>query len=405
MPFHPRVTVGERGQASFEWLAVVALVASMLGLGAALAQAGYVGRRVTREMARAICIVGAGDCARDREPCVVGSQENSQGMTVDLAFVHFGEDGYALVEHRSDGTVAVTVEHGYAFGVQAAGGASAELHAGGLDATAGGEIAASLIARYGRGQTWIVGSDAEAGRLLDDLDDAPEPDVKSGHGAWQGAVGAIAGLDGLMSFDVAHGALTFDHEAGSQVDRRTGHRTLYVQSSWTGEAEIGDVLGVSGGQVGETYAVELDAAGHPLDLRVIAAGSFAGSQDLPGVVQPVVGLLERGTSEDRIYEVTAHLDLTDARNLAAARELLDAVARRRATARPSQALRRLIDERGTVEARVLQQQTSTHSASLSAAFDGAQFGAGAHVEQRTQKLVAATSRGLDGQWLSRTDCV
>ncbi|MDX6715800.1 MAG: hypothetical protein QOH30_2358, partial [Baekduia sp.] len=54
---------GQGGQASLEWLAVVALVATVLGLGAALAQAGYVGRRVTREMARAVCLVGAGDCA------------------------------------------------------------------------------------------------------------------------------------------------------------------------------------------------------------------------------------------------------------------------------------------------------------------------------------------------------
>jgi hypothetical protein len=214
-----------------------------------------------------------------------------------------------------------------------------------------------------------------------------------------------AGASGLVSLDAAHGALTFDHEAGSQVDRRTGHRTLYVQSSWTGEGGAAGVLGVSGGHAGETYAVELDAAGRPLDLRVLAAGSFAGSRDLPGVVQPVVGLLEDGTPAGRVYEVTAHLDLTDARNLAAARELLDAVARRRATAEPSQALRRLIDERGTVEARVLRQESSSEDGGLQATLSWAQMGGKAHVEQRTQQLVAATSRGLDGQWLPRTDCV
>jgi hypothetical protein len=378
----------------------------MLGLGAALAQAGYVGRRVTREMARAVCIVGSGDCARDREPCVVGSVENSQAVTVSLAILHLGEDGSALVEHRSDGTVAVTVEQGYALGVAAAGGARAELDAGGLDVTVGGEVTASLIARHGKGRTWIVGSDAEAKDLLDHLGDAPEPDAVSQAGDWEGAVGTSAGVSGLVSLDAAHGALTFDHEAGAQVDRRTGHRTLYVQSSWTGEGGAGGgVLGVSGGHAGETYAVELDAAGRPLDLRVLAAGSFAGSRDLPGVVQPVVGLLENGTSSGRVYEVTAHLDLTDARNLAAARELLDAVARHHATAEPSQALRRVIDERGTVEARVLQQQSSSDDAGLHVALSWAQMGGKAHVEHRTQQLVAATSRGLDGQWLPRTDCV
>ena len=50
------------------------------------------GRRVTREMARAICLVGRGDCRRDQEPCVVGSQANRQGMTVHLLFYRLGED-------------------------------------------------------------------------------------------------------------------------------------------------------------------------------------------------------------------------------------------------------------------------------------------------------------------------
>jgi hypothetical protein len=27
------------------------------------------------------------------------------------------------------------------------------------------------------------------------------------------------------------------------------------------------------------------------------------------------------------------------------------------------------------------------------------------VKQRSQQLLAATSRGLDGQWLTRTDCI
>ncbi|MDX6728137.1 MAG: hypothetical protein QOK49_2942, partial [Baekduia sp.] len=79
------------GQASLEWLAVVALVATLLGFGAALAQAGSVGRRVTREMARAICLVGDGDCRRDQEPCVVEMQATKQGLTVQLLFFQLGE--------------------------------------------------------------------------------------------------------------------------------------------------------------------------------------------------------------------------------------------------------------------------------------------------------------------------
>ena len=43
MSLHDPRAHHQRGQASVEWLAVVALVAVMLGLGAALAQAGYRG--------------------------------------------------------------------------------------------------------------------------------------------------------------------------------------------------------------------------------------------------------------------------------------------------------------------------------------------------------------------------
>jgi hypothetical protein len=33
------------------------------------------------------------------------------------------------------------------------------------------------------------------------------------------------------------------------------------------------------------------------------------------------------------------------------------------------------------------------------------FSAEAQLQQRSQQLLAATSRGLDGQWITRTDCV
>ena len=92
MSLHDPRAHRQRGQASVEWLAVVALVAVVFGLGTALAQAGYVGRRVTREMARALCLVGSGDCRRDQEPCVVGSLASHQGMTLHLLFFRMGED-------------------------------------------------------------------------------------------------------------------------------------------------------------------------------------------------------------------------------------------------------------------------------------------------------------------------
>jgi hypothetical protein len=393
------------GQASLEWLAVVALVATLLGFGAALAQAGYIGRRVTREMARAICLVGAGDCERDREPCVTTSGTRAQAVSFDIGIVRLGEDGFALLERRSDGTIAVTIEQGGKAGVGAAAGVGAGFRLGGADASVGGEVTASMVARLGKGRTWIVDTEDQARELVERRGGARPPDITSGNGALTSGLGASGGVSGLVELPAAQGSLTFDRQAGWRADRRTGHRTAYVQASWAASGSAGgqSVLGLSGG--GETFAVELDAAGRPLDLRVIATGRFGGSRDLPAVVQPVAGLLAAGAGSDRVYEVTSHLDLTDPANLGAARDLLDAIARRTAIAAPSQALRRRIDTRGTVEARILSQGSKSSGAGFHVTFDGLKIGGSAEIEQRSQQLLAATSRGLDGQWLTRTDCV
>jgi hypothetical protein len=199
----------------------------------------------------------------------------------------------------------------------------------------------------------------------------------------------------------------FDREAGWRVDRRSGHRTAYVQASSTGSATAGGgVLGLSGTDGQEIYAVEYDEAGRPLDLRVIATGAFAGSRDLPAVVQPVAGLLAVDAGEGaRGYEVTGHLDLTDAGNLVVARGLLNAIAGRHATATPAQALRQRIDKHGTVQARVLVSQSKERGASLDVTGGPVRFSAEAQIQQRSHQLLAAASRGLDGQWITRTDCV
>jgi hypothetical protein len=397
----------QRGQASVEWLAVVALVGVMLGLGVALAQAGYVGRRVTREMARAICLVGSGDCRRDQEPCVVGSQATNQGMTMHLLFFRLGEDKLGVIEERSDGTFAVTLEDGITGGLEASNGLKAGFHVGKIGLSVGGEVTAAVLARLGRGRTWIVGSRAEAQRILGQEGAGRPPDATSGSGAWDSSVDVDGGVEGLGSgVDVARAGIAFNREAGWRVDRRIGHRIAYVQASATGSAAVnGNVLGLSGdGQ--ETYAVEYDETGRPIDLRVIAAGSFAGSRDLPAVVQPVAGLLETGAGKgERGYEVTGHLDLTDAGSLAAARGLLNAIAARQATAAPERALRRRIDEHGTVQARILASQSKEQGASFDVTGGPVRFSADAQILQRSQQLLAATSRGLDGQWITRTDCV
>jgi hypothetical protein len=52
---------------------------------------------------------------------------------------------------------------------------------------------------------------------------------------------------------------------------------------------------------------------------------------------------------------------------------------------------------------VLEERSSSDDAAISGMLGG-RLGGSAHVERRTQRLLAAASRGLDGQWLVRDDC-
>jgi hypothetical protein len=397
-------TSTERGQASLEWLAVVALVATLLGLGAALAQASSVGRRVTREMARAICLVGDGDCRRDQEPCVQGTTATRQDGTVAVVIVRLGADKLGLVERRSDGTFAATVAIAGKGGLEAKAGLSAKVAYGDLDLSVGGEVTASLLGRLGRGKTWIVDSAEAAQRVLDHGGAGRDPDITSGDGSFHDVLSAtVSGSAGGKDAEAGKAGYNSDQEVGWTRDRRTGHRTAYVKASWSGSASVAgeSVLGLSGG--GETYAFELDETGRPVDLRVIAVGRFGGSHDLPSVAQPVAGLLPAG-ADDRSFEVTSHLDLTDPDNLAAARELLDAISRKQGRAKPSQALRRRIDERGGIEVRVLAEHATSSPKSFAITADVVTLGLDADKTTLERHLLAAASRGLDGEWIERSDC-
>jgi hypothetical protein len=413
------------GQASVEWIAVVALVAVLLGVtGTALAQAGFFGRGVTRQLARAICVVSAGDCWRDREPCVVASDSRTSSVAAEIVLVTLGGGRIAVVEQRSDGTYAVTRGTSKLLAIQAAVGPEQGIALAGLDVSA----AAALTASYGgtaeSGQTWILPSRAAVDRLLDGLRNhpvpgggrgappamirgsAPPPDITYNQLATEASINIFAGAHGgddaitLVAAD-----LRFDRLAGTRVDHRTGHRTIYTQASSRLQLDGAGVLGLTSTTGGETYTVELDAAGRPLDLRVTATGRYGGTADLPDALQPVAGLLGPGAPDGRAFAVDAHLDLTDPANLAVARGLLDAMRPHAGSpAAATRALRERLAAHGTVEARVVDRSEDAGSRSLGLPVGPRVSVDWAHANVAT-RLRSAVSRGLDGQWIPRTGCL
>ena len=277
------------------------------------------------------------------------------------------------------------------------------------------------------GRSWFVSSRAAADDLVDRLRQheiaelrrrrappvevgapIPPPDVEYGEDGTDATADASA-IASVLGEDVAEAGASgrLSELTGRRTDRHTGRTTLYVRASRAAQAALTGGLGVGASAGGELYAVELDPAGRPVDLTIVAAGRYDGSGDLPAVLQPVAGRIAVPTDGERTVEVTSHLDLTEPGNLEAARGMLRAITANtllpgRAVA-ASEALRARLAQRATVEARVLDQASSGWNATLHVA-GGLKLGAGRSHEERSARLVAAVSRGLDGQWLMRDDC-
>jgi hypothetical protein len=402
-PYRHRL-LRDHGQASLEWLAVVALVASLLALGAGLAQADAVGRRVTRQMARALCLVREGDCRRDQEPCVVDSDDRREQTEDGFLLLRLRHDRSSLIAHRSDGTYAVTLTDGNAFGVEATLGLKASANAGGLSVSAGGALTASYLASLPHARTWFVRNEDEVRAVVETGGAWRPPDETSDDFDSLAKIGLSLGADALRHIKIGSADLSFDARAGTVTDHRTGRRRIYVTADDAVSAKALVLGSTEARDASEVYTVEMSATGRPIALTITSTGALSASRDLPAVVQPVAGRLA-APGADR-YEVTAALDLTEPAALAAAASLLDAIAHKRARAEPSAALRRLIETTGTVEARVLaaeDERESSFGGSLTVLAATLKFD---HLEQRhDETLLAAASRGLDGLWIAREDCV
>src|SRR2546423_1211717 len=140
------------GQASVEYLGVVALVCALL---AGLAVPALAGRDLAggfvREVRRALCVVSAGECDLDRRPCVVASRTVRDEASVDLAIVKFGAREVLLRERRSDGTVAVTLLRDRRGGLDLTLGGGAHLRLGPRAPRVGPPAGATPAARLGAG--------------------------------------------------------------------------------------------------------------------------------------------------------------------------------------------------------------------------------------------------------------
>ncbi|WP_205699005.1 hypothetical protein [Conexibacter sp. SYSU D00693] len=416
------------GQAALEYVVVVAVVAAvLLAAGAASGRLADVGQAVVHGVRKGLCVVTGGDCTREDAPCVVSSEGTTDRWGVRIAVVRLGAGWTGLVERRSDGTFVVTRVREDRLGAGLEVGGKAKLRLGREALGLGGEASASVLARLGDGRSWTVGTEGEARSLLralrgdrvasvsgsgilrsivDGHSDLPRPEATFDQDGVAVSVsgGGTAGDAGSGSFDLAAGAVW------GRRQEADGRRVLYLRRTAALDAAVDlDLLGEHDGAAATdtTIALELDAQGRPRDLMVLDVGELRRGEDLPAVARAAGARLALGEG-DRRYVVERHLDLTVGVNLAAAREALRAVQgpglALRDPAAIGAALRRRLDEAAVVHARTYAVDDAERGGEVGASVGVGLGVEGSHATSQARLLGAAT-RGLDGVWEARADCL
>ncbi|HET8757262.1 MAG TPA: hypothetical protein VFM58_14680 [Solirubrobacteraceae bacterium] len=290
--------MSDRGQASTEYVAVLALAALAFVTAGAVAGLGEIPAAVASTVRTGVCIV-AGDICRDSDaraaglqPCTVADRARGGGTTFSVGWLRIGGADGLLVARRSDGSVVVTKSK------QGRGGVGAGI---GLEATPLGikvGVWGSIDFTIGGGSAWEFPTTAAAARFLAGADDVPP--------TWRfGELGGDFG--GEVSASLAGVRLAGVHAGAGIAEgarRGLGQTTLYLRGQLDSGANVwaprshATVAG-PGGQV----MIELTLEGD--DAREIAFRTA-----------------ERGPGNGQVVDTVARLDLRDPRNRAAAESLL-----------------------------------------------------------------------------------
>lgn len=416
------------GQATSEYVALVALVAVVLALAAGLT-AGGVGGQVLAGLQRGICRIAGTACASpsppddDLAPCPVERTAISESLAGAFELVRLGGGGTLTAVRGSDGRVTVTLASATTAGGEV--GVEVELglgnRHGGAAATAQLEMtgassrswtlpnapaARAFVERYGSKAT-VAGKAVDLVRsgcsiLCDAIGwrphaELPPPDETS---LGRGAAATLTASLGPASLSAADGSLL-----GAQF-RRDGSSTWFVEV----ETSLGADLGLGAGTAGAgsqrktVVAYTLDARRRPTELQLHAVATIDGTADVRlgrGRMTAKVG-----AGGARVTELEATLDLRDARNRAAAAALAAALRDPFAVERlrrSAAAVRERIARTGVVDRRTYALASSTFGLGAELTLGG-QLGGGFERTHAGMRLLSAETRLPGLPFLPRDDC-
>jgi hypothetical protein len=397
------------GQATTDYVALVALLALLLVVGAGIAGVAAPGlvNAVVGQLRHALCVVSGGSCPlAPSGPCTVASMRDARHVGVNLWLVRLDDDRVLLRERLSDGTFHLTVSTREAGGIEAGIGAKAQIKTDprGRPIGVDRELRAGAQGVLGHGSVYYARGEREADRLLRAIraDRAP----RASEVFYEG------GIRGLGRAEQSAARALYGHRdgrgealIGARPDRRSGTLTRSPAAGGSGAAHASLAGGGDAGSLDglTVLGLTLDRGRRPVELSLSAKGTAAAGDSLPvGVARALgpAGGNASSTSAGRRWEVGARADLRDPAVAAAWRSFRAAPASWSAI----RALGEQLRARATVEVRSYRLDSSSTGA-------GARLGAGLKLggeyEHATDRalLLAAATKPPWGLWEPRLDCV
>ena len=383
------------GQASLEYVGLLALVATAFAVAAPAAGLAGVPAEVSKVVRTGVCIVAGDVCrASDAEaaglrPCTLRDERRGGAAAVTILSVRIGGGHQWLVARRSDGSVAVTKVARDELG--ASGGLGYEL--GPLKAGVEGEAGLRVASGVG----WEFPDAASAGRFLKAAHYGLSGAIARWPAAWRSGEGGLAasgwaglgvvltGEDGKALEGPAAGVeISAESALGARIAR--GSTTLYLRA----ETEGPHTTGVLGGLLDE-------------GPRGPVVAEY--TRDRSGPRELAFRVSARGARANQVVETVARLDLRIHSNRVVAARLL----RHRVPWPPSVAadLRAAVAHAvrsGTVERSVFAVEDGSRSLELAGRL-GAEVGIEAGSTKVDRRLLEASARTAGSQERAREDCV
>jgi hypothetical protein len=409
----------QRGQATIDYVALIAVLGLLLAAAAALAAGGGAGvtNAVVGQLRRALCVVSGGACPAERpQPCVVASRRDSDHAAISMAIVRADEDRYVLRERLSDGTVRLTLAQRSGAGVEGAVGARLRVRLKGRTIGFDREAQGAGQGVLGHGEVYVARDDREADEILRAIGGRAR-----GIGRWlrigrggprprevfvEGGVRGLGRLGiGGQAAGMSLDGIT-DAMLGARRDQRSGEITISLGGELSGWALLTAVMaGPSGAldrQVG--LGLTLDRRHRPIALSLTASGILASGSAVPPALAGPLGI---GAGDDatvsltgRRWELGARVDLRD-RDVAAAWATF-----RHDPGNPAaiRALGALLRDEASMEVRSYAVRSEFRGVAGGLAFGLEIGGELDHTTDRFRLLSAAT-RPPGGTWERRMDCV